>query len=592
VHDNPVNVTKQGLVNKTHLKRINATLTQSEPLDDARDETRTGRLRFLRTLLMICQLLQIKNDTLVPAPNSEAFFLRPLAERVKATFDGYRQTNSWDELLRIPELNIQGRRATDADAWPFVVNARQTVLRALGNQAGEGWQDAARLQEFFFRRHYEFLLPRQASSWTGISNPYTDYGNSMGWNFQSEQEWRGPNGQFYETYRETLNEEQGWDFVEGAFIAAILREPLHWMGLLDLGVTPDETAPGGARLTAFRLTAQGAHALQGKPLPKDAEPSGGRLIIQPTFEVLAYPPVQETHLALLDRIADRERLDQAAVYRLSRESIYRARQQHGMAIAEVIATLERESGASLPQNVAYTLHEWGRAQDRVLMYDNLVLVQADAALLDQLASADDTLLARRLTPSSALVYREAQQRVEDALFALGCLPVLHSAPPLPVDQHTPAAPYLDVEPDGLVCFRPGAPRIYLKRVLARLTVETGADLRVTAAQVQQAVHDGLAVEQIIALLASWCGGMLPAALEQSIKAWGGFFGGVSLERPLLLRLSDERTLAALQDDPEIGALLRPYQPEGVLAQVDPNDLRRLRKLLAARGIDLDDSRAK
>ncbi|MCG8353386.1 MAG: hypothetical protein MI924_36945 [Chloroflexales bacterium] len=51
-------------------------------------------------------------------------------------------------------------------------------------------------------------------------------------------------------------------------------------------------------------------------------------------------------------------------------------------------------------------------------------------------------------------------------------------------------------------------------------------------------------------------------------------------------------LAALQDNPEIGALLRPYQPEGVLAQVDPNDLRRLRKLLAARGIDLDDRRVK
>lgn len=592
VRDNPVSVTKQGLVSKTHLKRINAALTQSEPLDNMRDETQTGRLRFLRALLLMCQLVRLEGDTLIPTPNSEAFFLRPLAERVKATFDRYRQMQIWDELLRIPALTIRGRRAADTDAWPFVVTARQTVLRILGDTAGEGWQDVARLQEFLFRRHYEFLLPRQVSSWTSTNNPYGDYGNSAGWDFQVAHEWRSPDGQIYETYHDTLQEEEGWDFVEGGFIAAMLREPLHWLGLLDLGMAPDDTAPTGTRLVAFRLTAQGAHVLQGRPLPEHAEPTGGRLIVQPTFEVLAYPPVQETHLALLDRIAERERLDQAAVYRLSRESLYRARQQHGMSIEDVIAALERESGASLPQNVAYTLHEWGRAQERVVLYDNLVLVQANAALLDQLASADDTLLARRLTPTSALAYRDAYQRVEDALVSLGCLPVLHPASPPLGEQHAARVPYLEAEPDGLLRFRAGAPRIYLKRALAPFTVEAGADLRVTAGQVQQAVHDGLSVEHIIARLAGWCGGILPTELEHTIKVWGGFFGSARVERPLLLRLNDERTLAALQADPEIGALLRPYQPEGVLAQINPDDLRRLRKLFAARGIDLDDPQAR
>ena len=47
LRDNTVTVTKQGLVSKTHLKRINAELTRSESLDDVRDENsaRTGRWR-------------------------------------------------------------------------------------------------------------------------------------------------------------------------------------------------------------------------------------------------------------------------------------------------------------------------------------------------------------------------------------------------------------------------------------------------------------------------------------------------------------------------------------------------------------------
>ncbi len=584
LRDNAVTVTKQGLVSKTHLKRINATLTRSEVLDDVRDESYAGRLRFLRVLLMNCQLVRLEGTTLNPAPDSEGFFLRPLSERVKTTFETYRQMRAWDELLRIPDLNIRGRRVSDTDAPPFVIMARQIVLRKLADNVREGWQDATRLRDLFLQRHYEFLLPRQTASWSGINNPYVDYGNSLGWTFEIPQVWESAQGRVYEN-NHPLSEEEGWLFVEGGFIDMILREPLHWLGLIDIGAALTDDDSG---LAAFRLTAQGAHILLGTPLPEPAEPTGGRLIVQPTFEVLAYPPVQETHLALLDRIAERERLDQVAAYRLTRESIYRARQQHGMAIEEVTAALERESGAELPQNVAYTLQEWGRAQDRVLLFDDLVLLQSDAALLDRLATHDPTLLARRLTPTSALVRPEAQLRVEAALFDLETLPVVYAAPPPPGDQHAAPTSYLEVAPDGLIRFRPGAPRLYLKRALDPFTVEVGADLRVTTAQVQQAVQHELPVERIIALLAGWSGGMLPSELEQAIKVWGGFFGSARVERPLLLRLNDARTLAALQEDPEIGALLWPYQPEGVLAQINPDDLPQLRTLCAERGIDLDD----
>ncbi len=588
VRDNAVSLTKQGMVNKTHLKRINATLTQTESLDSVRDEVQVGRMRFIRLALHGCRLIQKKGDMLTIVPDSEAFFLRPLAERVRAVYDYYRPTFSWDELLRIPDVVMRGRRAGDVHALPFVTAARQTVLRVLADHAGEGWQDLYLLEDHMLQRHYEFLLPRTVQSWAGISNPYNDYGNTMGWTFQANQFYEGPTGHTYTTPTILPDETTGWGVVEGGFIEAILCEPLHWMGLVDLGAAPDETYPETMLIIAFRLTPMGAHVLQGKPLPDDVEPTGGRLIVQPTFEVLAYPPVQETHLALLDRIAERQQLDQVASYRLTREALYRASQQYGMTVAEVIGALERESGANLPQNVTYTLHEWGRALERIVLHERVALVQADPDLLDSLTNLDATLLTRRLTPTTALVAQERYQQVEESLFKLGNLPVVHTtAPPLGDQFRTPRA-YLQAEADGRLRFCPGAPQLYVKRVLAPFTVEAGDVLRITPAQVQQAVHDGMPVERIIALLAGWCANNLLIELERSIKIWGGFFGSASIERPVLLRLSDERTLTALLDDPEMVGLVQPYRPEGVLAQMNANDLPRLRKLLAARGIDLDD----
>jgi hypothetical protein len=590
VRDNPVGITRQGMVSKTHLKRINSILSESEPLDNLRDEKQAGRLRFLRMILMAGRLLKLEGDRLLPETDAETFFMRPLAERVKHAFELYRTMHTWDELLRIDTLTMYGRRAADTMAPSFVVTARQRIIQILAETVGADWQSATQLIELLFRQHYEFLLPRKEIYW-GPVNPYTGSGNSSGWEFQTAYEHLGSEGQVVSTFQETPDEEEGWQGVESPFVEMLICEPLHWMGLVDLGSAPMQDDPQFLQVNAFRLSPYGAFVLKGQALPEHTLPVGGRLIVQPTFEVLAAPPIQESHLALLDRIAEREQLDQAATYRLTRGSLYRARQQYGMTIDDVITALERESGSSLPQNVAYTLHDWARAQDRVQFYDNLVLVQADPAMLNRLAATDETLPVRRLTPTSALVAREAYPRLEQHLFALGSLPLVYHPPPNGIPP--PAAiPYLKAANDGRLQFQPGAPHVYVKCALQPFTVETGADLQITAAQIQQAIQDGQSIEQIIALLAGWNGGTLPDQLDQALKAWGGFFGSASVERPIILRISDERTLAALQTDPEIGPLLQPYQPAGVLASIEQANLSRLKKLFAARGIDLDDPEAK
>jgi hypothetical protein len=605
VRDMQVSLTARGLVNKTQLKRINATLTHSENLDKVRDEQQTSWLRFLRGILSGCQLVHA--DTLARhlgiVPGSDGFFARPLAERTRAVLDAYRQATFWNELARHPHIVIDNYRESDP-APAFLRNARETVLRLLSTLARDEWLDLRRILAHLRRTHYDFLISRQPrTSPFGYNpypyrsfNPYASYENAIGWSLSSRTH--------------VLDETNGWSVIEAGFVESMLREPLRWLGLVDLGTVAEENAPWGDRLTAIRLTPLGLHLLADAPLPEDAEPAGGRLIVQPTFDVLAYPPVAETHLALLDRIAERVQIDQVAAYRLTRESLYLAHERHGLSVDEVIAALERESGSELPQNVAYTMQEWGRAQERVTLHDAVLLIQADAETLDRLAELQPTtysrkgerdaapsLLARRLTPTAALLRRDAREQAEAALFAMGSLPVSYSVPLVQLATDEPAhVPASDIQPrmwltstvDGRLQFQPGAPSLFMRRHLRPFTLEEGDALRVTEAQVQQAVQDGLPVERILGTLRAWSGGSLPTELERAIKGWGGYYGSVAIERPLLLRLSDQRTLEALLADPEIGSLLRRYQPRGILAELRPADLERVRALLDARGIDLSD----
>ena len=179
---------------------------------------------------------------------------------------------------------------------------------------------------------------------------------------------------------------------------------------------------------------------------------------------------------------------------------------------------------------------------------------------------------------------DALDQVEAALFALGLLPIRSEGSP---DLDAGGA-WLAIAPDGQISFQSGAPRTYLQRDLLAFAAEAGSGLRVTAASVRQAVADGTALEAILARLRSWSANGLPTELERQIIACGGLFGSASVERPILLRLSDERALAALLDDPELAPLLRPYRPTGVLAEVDATNLPLLAQALADRGVELRD----
>ena len=218
---------------------------------------------------------------------------------------------------------------------------------------------------------YEFLLPRDYRpvelpyyfsyyKYTTRRSPYISYGNEMGWNFSPPFE----------------EEIEGWEVVEGGFIRVVLLEPMHWMGLVDVGVAD-------GRPVAYRLTSAGKWVLGVGP-QVDIPAAEGKVVVQPNFEVFALDPISDLTLSKLDEFADRVSAERAIKYHLTRDSVYRAQRQ-GWVVESILHTLASMSDTPLPQNVVRSLEEWQSLHERITIHrQGKILHAADGALLDQL----------------------------------------------------------------------------------------------------------------------------------------------------------------------------------------------------------------
>ena len=200
---------------------------------------------------------------------------------------------------------------------------------------------------------------------------------------------------------------------------AALRGPLAWLGFVSTA-RGDQT-PGGAR---YRVT-PAALALRAGAGPLLTERSG-KVTIQSDFSIVAYAPLHPRTLLTLDLIADAGPFERTARYTLTRASFARARRA-GLDAATVMARLEAATNAPLPGNVAVTLADWGRASERITLYEDVSLLEVtEARTLDALL-ADRTgaqWVTRRLTPTSALIAREHVGRARGWLLRHGECPAI------------------------------------------------------------------------------------------------------------------------------------------------------------------------
>ncbi len=566
-----------GILARSALRHMLEHISLQRQADQVRTESEAPFLFFLRLLLMQLGLLQARHHALYALP-AEAFFSLPLVERAQRCYHLYLNTPFWNELLYIPEVNVQPGPAPLDPAHREVVRARQAVVERLSYEQTGTWHHLAAFIAHTKLSVPYLLFPRES----GLRAERYSYGsNPYGWDFRLRRGW--------------LTHREGWHMVEGGFIRAVVSGPLYWLGLLELDCEENPSA--------FRLLPEAEVIMCTVALPA-AQETWGRLIVQPNFELVALAPISEALLIQLDRFADRTRLEHIAQYRLTKASVTRAISQDLYA-QEILKILEHAVGSDIPQNVRYSLIEWERQARRIEVWSNATLLEVDdEAVLDALFAAGEThtLFLRRLTPTMAQVSPGQLPAIQDLLwqrnyvFPAPLQPpmshphLLHAA--IQTDSAMSHEPQWQLHEDGILQPRYPVLDLYLVAQVERFCERDKAtsSYTITAASVQHALEQGISLEDIIHFLHQYCDGGIPVSLLIRLKLWGGGYANrqhIHLEQAPFLCLTED-VCSDLEADEELRPLLGPEVAQQFrLVRVDPCNLERVMVLLRARGFTVE-----
>jgi len=532
-----------------------------------RQEIDVPNLLFLRLLLLKLNLLQERQGTL-HALNAEAFFALPLAERARRCYTLWQNTPFWNEMLYLPDVTVRPGPSPFDPADEEVIHARNIMVERVEHERLEGWHDLA---TFIARTKLYapyLLFPRNYGS---RSERYMSGSNPYGWDFRLRRGW--------------LTHREGWHMVEGGFIRAVVTGPLHWLGVVEVD---SEATPTTFRLIPGSLFLLGGIASKGEEIP------AGRLIVQPTFELVALAPTSEALLAKLDRFAERVSLEHIAQYRITKASVTRAIQT-GLHADQIKTILARAAGVDIPQNVQYSLAEWERQARRIEMWRDATLLEVDTAtLLDALFENEQTqpLLGRRLAPCLVEVAPQQLPALQAFLWQRDYLPSVVTAPTEDMvsdnGRFALREPQWRLHDDGLLQPFYAVTDLYLMAELARFSEhdELTGWHRITAAAVQRARTAAISLDTITRFLQHYCEGGIPPSFLLRLKLWGGGYAAhasVAVEQTPMVRLSPQ-VLQDLRADAEFAPLLGgELEQESRVVRIHADDVARVVELLRERG---------
>ncbi|MGQ9903930.1 MAG: helicase-associated domain-containing protein [Anaerolineae bacterium] len=574
-----VALTARGWIYKTAFRALLAALNESPGKADSEQEH--PRLCFMRQLLVGLGELVETQGAITAQPGGQ-FFNMSLPARIRKSFETWRDTAAF---ARADWARPDALR----DGLAQAIKARAVVLRAL-----------ARAEKALALEHS-----------LGIGHAPQSAGVIR------QERWMSVAALLDSVARpETADTIRLPDRLAAQRESALsmLAGPLHWLGLVDLGYdTADNTrngnpnTPGNPLPTAYRLTETGLWLLDLADEPRFVE-SGGRVLVQPNFTILAMEPISDRVLMDLDQFADLQGGDRATTYQLTRQSVYRGHRA-GWDVQRIVSFLEAHQGAPVPPNIRRTLDEWQAQHHRIVFYRAAQVIQfaddaARAAVTDVLSQAGMTLVA--LGPAHALLEPGAPvASVVATLRDAGWMPevslsgqdsddtesCLRLVPSRPQPTH-PEQPDVQAPPDSFdVVFKQPAPSLFALGQLAPLAgpVAPGRPLQITAASVRSALSAGMTLDEILATLAHLHDGPLPLTVEQRIRDWARFFGRASATMVCLFEFSSQDVLNNLLDDEAVGHYLRLIEGSlQAVAVVDAAHAGLVRGLLAERGIQISD----
>lgn len=203
-------------------------------------------------------------------------------------------------------------------------------------------------------------------------------------------------------------------------LAARLRHHLMHF-LAPLGVMDVATGDDGDMVCRLTPAGQALLGASGRVPEPGAETD--RFVLQPTGEVVAPRPMPVSVLWHLEVLADLAQRGPALVYRVNRETIYRALRS-GYRADQIVAFLARHSDTGLPQNLAFDIRSWGRAYGQVYFQEVCLLRCTDPVLAQQIKAGRRTgpYIHGEIAPTALIIRRGDYEPLMQALLADGMLP--------------------------------------------------------------------------------------------------------------------------------------------------------------------------
>jgi len=160
-----------------------------------------------------------------------------------------------------------------------------------------------------------------------------------------------------------------------------LVEVLEYLGGLEV--------QGSLNATYVRATPLGRALFGLSPWP--AEAWDNHVYVQSNFEILVPCTVKPKLLWSIDAFADLQKPDQMMVYKLSRNSVYRA-MLHSYTPEAIHRFLGTYSKTPVAQNVAYSISHWGTSYGRI-EFEETILLKCDTEEL-----AEELMLHPKIRP--------------------------------------------------------------------------------------------------------------------------------------------------------------------------------------------------
>ena len=334
---------------------------------------------------LLVDLEYLQPQSFEPVPSSVGSFLE--ADRGQALHTliaAWRDSHTWNDLAGLPHLHFT------APDWPNDPNlSRSSALNLLRTiQAGEWWDIGA-------------FIHAVKQDQPAFQRPGGDFDS---WYLQDGS------GAF-------LNGIEHWESVDGAFLRFLIKGPLHWLGLVDLGFKSID-----APMESFRLSSAWGSLFDDDHVLQIKEPDS-KIIILPNCEVIVPRGADRVTRYQIARISDWEAPDRSGHhFRLTPGALEAAAAQ-GLSPSQILLLLEKTIDVELPPSMIRAVERWSESGTEAQLGQALLLRVEQPEILDTLSKHKSTsgYLAEILTPTIAVIRESDWPSLRDAAARLGLL---------------------------------------------------------------------------------------------------------------------------------------------------------------------------